>query len=105
MPAEDAPVVSQWYRAQDKGEFQVTSIDEDEGTVTLQNLDGDSEEIDIDAWYEMDVEAIEPPEEAGLQDDDDDDEDYGKREQEEDDDDDDWSPDEDEDDDWNEYDE
>lgn len=105
MPAEDAPIVAQWYRARENGEFQVTAIDEDEGTVTLQDLDGESEEIDIDAWYEMDVEPIDPPEEAGVADDEDEDEDPKHRYKSKDDDeDDDWSED-DEDDDWNDYEE
>jgi hypothetical protein len=61
MPIQHAPVVSQWYKHRDKGyQFQVISIDEE--TVELQHFDGDLEELDRDAWYELDIEPIEPPE-------------------------------------------
>ena len=63
MPIEQAPIISQWYKHLDKGyKFQVTAVDEDEGTVELQHFDGDLEEIDIDSWHAMDIEPIEPPE-------------------------------------------
>ncbi len=63
MPIQQPPAVAQWYKHQDKGqEFQVVSVDEDEGTVEIQHFDGDVEELDIDAWYEMEIEAIETPE-------------------------------------------
>lgn len=56
------PQVSQWYRHLDKGQqFYVTAID-DEGTVEIQHFDGDVEEMDLDDWRELDLEAIEPPE-------------------------------------------
>lgn len=57
------PQVSQWYRHLDKGQqFYVTAIDDDEGTVDIQHFDGDVEEMDLDDWRELDLEAIEPPE-------------------------------------------
>lgn len=63
MTVKRPPVVSQWYRHLDKGqEFQVTAIDEDDGTVELQHFDGDVEEVDLEDWYRLEVEPIEPPE-------------------------------------------
>lgn len=63
MPIQQPPSVSQWYKHQDKGqEFQVVSVDEDEGTVEIQHFDGDVEELDMDTWYEMEIEPIETPE-------------------------------------------
>lgn len=57
------PQVSQWYRHLDKGQqFYVTAIDDEEGTVEIQHFDGDVEEMDLDDWRELDLEAIEPPE-------------------------------------------
>jgi hypothetical protein len=57
------PQVSQWYRHLDKGQqFYVTTIDDDEGTVEIQHFDGDVEEVDLDDWRELDLEAIEQPE-------------------------------------------
>jgi hypothetical protein len=62
MATDLEPVVSQWYRHRDKGQqFQITAIDETEGTVEIQHFDGDVEELDLDSWYELDIEAIEPP--------------------------------------------
>lgn len=63
MPIQNPPVVAQWYKHLDKGQpFQVVSIDEDEETVEIQHFDGDLEEVDLDSWYELEVETIEPPE-------------------------------------------
>ncbi len=63
MPIEAAPVVSQWYQHLDKGQqFQVTAVDETEGTVEIQHFDGDVEEIELDEWYGLEIEPIEPPE-------------------------------------------
>jgi hypothetical protein len=63
MAIEEPPIVSQWYRHRDKGyEFQVLSIDEDEATLEVQHFDGDVEELDLDGWYELDIEPIEAPE-------------------------------------------
>ncbi|MCK7580261.1 MAG: hypothetical protein MZV65_34550 [Chromatiales bacterium] len=42
--------------------FQVTAFDEDAGTVEIQDFDGDLEEVDIDEWYTLEIETIEPPE-------------------------------------------
>jgi hypothetical protein len=63
MPTENDPIVGNWYRdvVSDR-RFEVVAVDEDEGTVGLQYYDGDVEEVDIDAWYEMDLEGIEAPE-------------------------------------------
>lgn len=63
MATNQEPVVSQWYRHLDKGQqFYVTAIDDREGTVEIQHFDGDVEEMDFDDWRELDIEAIEPPE-------------------------------------------
>lgn len=98
MGREYEPKVGQWYENLDEETlFRVTAMDEDEGLVTL-HYDGDDEpeQIDLDAWYELDLEESDPPE--GLADDDEEwDED--DEEDEDDDEDDDWDEDEDEDDD------
>jgi hypothetical protein len=63
MAVKRPPVIAQWYRHLDKGqEFQVTAFDEDDATVELQNFDGDIEEVDLEDWYRLEVEAIETPE-------------------------------------------
>lgn len=63
MPTTLKPIVSQWYRHRDKGQhFYVTALDEEEGTVEIQHFDGDLEEMDSDDWHQLNIEAIEPPE-------------------------------------------
>lgn len=65
MPFIHKPIVDQWYRHLDKGErFRVVAIDEDARTVEIQDFDGDVEEIDLENWYVMDIEPIEPPEDV-----------------------------------------
>ena len=63
MGREYDPVAGQWYRDLDADEtFQVLSVDEDQELIEIQHLDGEIEEIDVDAWAEMDVELSEEPE-------------------------------------------
>ena len=38
------------------------AIDEDAGTIEIQDFDGTLEEIDFDTWYEMDLEPCQAPE-------------------------------------------
>jgi hypothetical protein len=73
MGTELDPIVGNWYQRMDSDErFEVIAVDEDAGTVEIQYYDGEVEEMDIDAWYGLDLDAIETPEEweanAGLSD-------------------------------------
>src|SRR5581483_5462029 len=71
--------------------FRVLSVDEDSELVEIEYLDGDIEEIDLEAWHEMDLEHTQEPEGwAESQEEDD--------EEEDEDEDEDWDEDEDEDD-------
>jgi hypothetical protein len=99
------PVVGQWYENLEEEEsFRVLSVDEDSELVEIEYLDGDIEELDIEAWHEMDLDRIEEPEGWSEPDDDDDDEDEDDWEEDEDEDDDDLDEDEDDvDDERNEY--
>ena len=93
MGREYDPVAGQWYRDLEADEtFQVLSVDEDEELIELQHLDGDVEEIDLDAWTEMDVELTEEPEGWSGSGDDEDEEELDE--------DDDWDDDDDADDDY-----
>lgn len=57
------PVVGQWYLHRDKGEtFRVVAVDSATRSVDIQNFDGDVEELDTDAWRDMDIEVAEAPE-------------------------------------------
>ena len=101
MAREFEPAVGQWYENIDESEsFRVLSVDEDAELVEIEYLDGDIEELDLDAWHEMDLERIEEPEGWSDQDTGEDEEEEDE-DLDEDDDDDDWDDDEDEDeDDW-----
>lgn len=98
MGRDYEPVKGQWYENVEEDEtFRVLSVDEDADLVEIEYLDGDIEELDIDAWHEMDLERIAEPE--GWAGGDDEKEDEEEDDEEEDDDDDDWDDDEDDDDD------
>jgi hypothetical protein len=93
------PVKGQWYENVDEDEtFRVLTVDEDSELVEIEYLDGDIEELDLDAWHEMDLERIEEPEGWAAEDDDDDEEDE-EDDEDLDDDDDDWDDDDEDDDD------
>lgn len=63
MPNELDPIVGEWYERRDKGEmFRVVAADSRTGCIEIQYFDGDLEELEIDAWREMDVEPAEAPE-------------------------------------------
>jgi len=90
------PVAGQWYENLEEEEsFRVLSVDEDSELVEIEYLDGDIEEIDLEAWHEMDLERTEEPEgwaesqEEEEEEDDDDDEDDDDWDEDEDDDEDD----------------
>jgi Family of unknown function (DUF6763) len=92
------PEPGQWYEDLDQEEiFKVVSLDPDEMLVRIQWLDGEYEDLDLEAWAELDLEKAEEPE-GWVDDDDDEDEDDDDLDDEElDEDDDDWDDDEDED--------
>lgn len=58
MPMEEEPVVGAMYQDEDGLAFEVLSFDEDEGTIEVQYEDDKVSEIDIDAWYEMDLQKL-----------------------------------------------
>lgn len=63
MPNELDPNIEQWYRHRDKGEMlRVVAVDRAAGLIETQNFDGDIEEMDFDAWRDMDIELAEAPE-------------------------------------------
>ena len=62
MIGELDPIEENWYRHLDKGQdFMVVDVNEKVGTVDIQYLDGDIEELDTEEWNEMDLEEIEVP--------------------------------------------
>ncbi|HTY94218.1 MAG TPA: DUF6763 family protein [Steroidobacteraceae bacterium] len=103
MSRDYEPTAGQWYENVEEEEtFRVLSVDEDSELVEIEYVDGDIEELDIEAWHEMDLEKTTAPEgwsesEADEDEDEDEDEDDDWDEDEdEDEDDEDWDEDEDE---------
>ena len=95
MSRDYEPVASQWYEnLEEEEQFRVLSVDEDSELIEIEYLDGDIEELDVEAWHEMDLERIAEPEgwaasqaEEEEDDEDEDDEDWDEDEDDEDDDD------------------
>jgi hypothetical protein len=97
---EYEPKAGQWYDNLDEDTlFRVVRVDEDEGIITLHYEDDDeAEEIDLDSWYELDLELSAAP--AVPSDYDEEDEwDDEEEDDDEDDEDDDWDDDDEDDDD------
>jgi hypothetical protein len=60
------PIVGNWYSHRDKGEtFQVVALDEDSGTIEIQDFDGGIDEIDVDEWRQFTVASAAPPDDWG----------------------------------------
>ncbi len=108
MSRDYEPVPGQWYEnLEDEESFRVLKVDEDAELVEIEHLDGEIEEIDLETWHEMDLEATQEPEgwseedeeedEEDDWDEDEDDEDEDEDEDDDDDDDEDWDEDEEED--------
>ena len=98
MSRDFDPVPGQWYEDLDREEvFKVVSLDPDDMLVRIQWLDGEYEDLDLEAWNELDLEQAEEPEGWVDEDedlDDDDEEDLDEDWDDEDEDDEDWDDDE-----------
>lgn len=66
MPTDIEPIADNWYCHLDKGQrFLVVAVDETEEKVEIQDFDGNIDEIDLEDWYQMDIERCEAPENWG----------------------------------------
>lgn len=102
MSRDYEPTPGQWYdNVEEEETFRVLTVDEDSELIEIEYLDGEIEELDLEAWHEMDLEKVSEPEGWADRDDDDDDDDEDEDDEDDDedddDDDDDWDDDEDED--------
>jgi len=98
------PVVGKWYLDAELNEqFRVLAIDEEHELIEIQYLNGEADEIELEAWSDLDLEAAEPPDEENG--DDEDDTREGRWKERDAGDADDWEDDEDDDDDWDDEDE
>jgi hypothetical protein len=58
-----AAVPGQWYRDRRSGDmFQIVGVDEDDGSIDVQHVDGSLEETSIDDWVARSLERCEQPE-------------------------------------------
>jgi hypothetical protein len=116
MASELEPIVGDWYTYRGR-DFTVIDVDEDEGIVEIQYASGTVQQVDLNAWYDMDLEQSEEPEDWNSDVDEDviesndsprssrwedEDEDEDDEEDEDDDEDDDWDDDEEDEDEWEE---
>ncbi|WJW75837.1 hypothetical protein QVG61_01745 [Thiohalobacter sp. IOR34] len=62
MATEYEPRIGDWYRTPSGDNFEIVAYDEDDETLEIQYFDGTVEELDMDSWRELDIDAIEPPE-------------------------------------------
>jgi hypothetical protein len=63
MPMEEEPIVGAVYEDAEGRSFEVLSFDEDEATIQIKYEDGTVEDMDLDAWYELDVQQVETDDE------------------------------------------
>ncbi len=56
------PAVGNWYQTPDQLKFEVVALDEDEGVIEIQYFGGELDEVEYDAWSQMGIEGISPPE-------------------------------------------
>ncbi|HET8691312.1 MAG TPA: DUF6763 family protein [Steroidobacteraceae bacterium] len=60
------PIVGHWYAHRDKGAlFQVVALDEEAGTIEIQEFDGGLDELDLDEWRALAVDSAAQPEDWG----------------------------------------
>lgn len=57
------PIEGNWYLDLDTGQkFEVLVVDDAAGIIEVQYFDGSVDQMDLDAWQEMNLEPIEEPE-------------------------------------------
>lgn len=61
MPTHHVPVIGDWYKTLAGETFEIVALDEDDQTVEIQYEDGSIEELDLDTWYDLELEQVESP--------------------------------------------
>jgi len=56
------PAIGNWFRRPDGNIFEVVAVDEDDGTVEIQQFDGTIGEVEIENWPQMLLIEISAPE-------------------------------------------
>lgn len=57
-----AVVIGAWYQEPSGQSFEVVALDIDTATIEIQYFDGEVEELEFETWGEMQLMAIEAPE-------------------------------------------
>lgn len=57
-PMQEEPVLGALYKDTDGLTFEVTGLDEDDGTIAIRYDDGSVDQIDIDTWYELELRRL-----------------------------------------------
>ena len=58
------PVIGQWFHRDNGTLFDVVAIDEQAGTVEIQQFDGTVDEIDLESWFEWPLVETSQPEDC-----------------------------------------
>ena len=58
----DYPPIGKWFRRPNGAVFEVVAVDESDRTVEVQFFDGTVDEFDVEAWPEMLLIEVSPPE-------------------------------------------
>jgi hypothetical protein len=56
------PVIGQWFSRPNGTMFEVVAVDEDAGTVELQQFDGTIDEVDLETWPDLLLVEVSAPE-------------------------------------------
>ena len=56
------PVIGQWFSRPNGTLFEVVALDEDGGTVELQQFDGTIDEVDLETWPDLLLVEVSAPE-------------------------------------------
>lgn len=62
MALEAKPIVGNWYRGPDGLLFEIVAIDAKEGMAEIQYFDGEVDELDLETWDDLGLEAMAEPE-------------------------------------------
>ena len=56
------PVIGQWFSRPNGTMFEVVAVDEDGGTIELQQFDGTIDEVDLENWPDLLLVEVSAPE-------------------------------------------
>jgi len=56
------PVIGQWFRRPSGVVFEVVAMDEEAGTIEIQQSDGTIDEVEFDNWPELSLTEVSAPE-------------------------------------------